>query len=160
MTQTGTSKFSRRGWYIDRRQMMMLAAVFLGSHTITSHLCPTWIILARQKKYPRLFYRSRVCKTTLWNFCCLAAGQLAEENQPFSETKRTGIPRGAVVAGIKCHSSPWKTGHQNHALEVPVYLLNMPLVTVRMCCICWLKLKEDKSTLHLHSFLQSFQDHQ
>lgn len=37
-----------------------------------------------------------------------------------------------MVAGMKRHSSPWKTGQQNCPSEVPVYLLTMPLTTVRM----------------------------
>lgn len=93
----------------------------------------------------------------LWNFCCLAAWHLAEENQPFSEKTDQVFPGGQWWLGWNVTHS---LGHQNHALEVPVYLLNMPLITVRMCCVCWLKLRENKSTLHLQSFLRSFQDHQ
>lgn len=114
-------------------------------------------MLSRQKKYPRLFYRNSVCKINLVKFLLSSSLAPSWAESAFLRKNRPGIPRGAVVAGMKCHSFPWSP---KTCTEVPVYLLNMPLITVRMCCVCWLKLRENKSTLHLQSFLRSFQDHQ
>lgn len=96
---------------------------------------------------------------TSCHFCCLEPWHLGEENQPFPAREKRRYSRAAVVAGMKRHPSPWKTGQQNCPLEAPAYLLTAPLTTVRTRCACWLKLRENKYTLHLQSFLRSFKAH-
>lgn len=127
----------------------------MGLQTIIRHSCVTCGLCWQDRKNKPGFSIGTVfARLTSCKFCCLEAWHLAEENQkrifPAKEKKRCSW--GGNDSWDETSLVPQQTGQQNCPLEVPVYLLTTPLTTVRMRCICWLKLRENKHTLHLQSF--------